>query len=243
MLKEKLKSILPTIGKENEQNRIKWVESVLCSIPKDSIILDAGAGERRYKNACSHLKYIAQDFGQYDGKGGGEALQTGSWNNEGLDIVCDITSIPLPNNSVDAILCTEVFEHLPSPIEAIKEFSRLLKPNGKLILSAPFASLVHFAPYHFYSGFSRYFYEKHLPENGFEIEKLEFNGNFFEYLAQEIRRFPSICQRYANKNISIFSKLSIMFLLFLLQKISKKEMNSHELLCFGCHVLAKRVSK
>jgi len=237
-----LKKILPTIGQENEQNRIKWVESVLCSIPKDSIILDAGAGERRYKNACSHLKYIAQDFGQYDGKGG-VALQTGSWNNEGLDIVCDITSIPLPDNSVDAILCTEVFEHLPSPIEAIKEFSRLLKPNGKLILSAPFASLVHFAPYYFYSGFSRYFYEKHLPENGFEIERLEFNGNFFEYLAQEIRRLPSICQRYANKNISIFSKLFIVFLLFFLQKMSKKEKNSQELLCFGCHVLAKKVSK
>jgi ubiquinone/menaquinone biosynthesis C-methylase UbiE len=242
MLKEKLKSILPAVGKENEQNRIKWVESILCSIPKDSVILDAGAGERRYKNACSHLKYIASDFGQYDGKGD-IGLQTGSWNNEGLDIVCDIANIPLPDNSVDAILCTEVFEHLSNPIEAIKEFSRLLKPNGKLILSAPFASLVHFAPYYFYSGFSRYFYEKHLPENGFEIERLEFNGNFFEYLAQEIRRLPYICQKYANKKISIFYKLFIAFLLFLLQKMSKKEMNSQELLCFGCHVLAKKVSK
>jgi SAM-dependent methyltransferase len=184
--------------------------------------LDAGAGERKYKNTCSHLKYISQNFGQYDGKGD-VALQTGSWNNEGLDIVCDIVNIPLPDNSVDAILCTEVFEHLPSPIDAIREFSRLLKPNGKLILSAPFASLVHFAPYHFYSGFSRYFYEKHLPENGFEIEKMEANGNFFEYLAQEIRRLPNVCQRYASSKVSILAKLSMMFLLFCLQKMSNKD--------------------
>jgi len=248
MFKKKLKSILPSpsVGTKNEATRDEWLAQTLQKIPSGLTILDAGAGECKYKKFCSHLKYISQDFGQYTG-GAGEAkdigLQTGSWDNTQLDIASDITQIPLPNNSVDAIMCTEVFEHLPNPILAIKEFSRLLKPNGKLILSAPFASLVHFAPYHFYSGFSRYFYEKHLPENGFEIETLEFNGNFFEYLAQEIRRLPYICQRYANKKISIFSKLSIMFLLFLLQKMSKKEMNSQELLCFGCHVLAKRVSK
>jgi SAM-dependent methyltransferase len=246
MIKEKIKKKLSNWN-WNEQRRVEWVENTIRSIPAAAVILDAGAGERRYKDACSHLKYIAQDFGQYDGKGN-IGLQMGSWNNDGLDIVCDITNIPLPDNSIDVILCTEVFEHLPNPVYAIKEFSRLLKPEGKLILSAPFASFVHFAPYHFYSGFSRYFYEKHLCENGFEIEKLEFNGNFFEYLTQEIWRTPYMCRKYINKASSILSKFLLfptIFLLLFLQRMSKRENTkgegSQETVCFGCHVLAKKM--
>jgi Methylase involved in ubiquinone/menaquinone biosynthesis len=52
-------------------------------------------------------------------------LQTGPWDNSKLDIVSDILSIPLPDHSVDAIMCTEVLEHIPDPLGAIKEFSRL----------------------------------------------------------------------------------------------------------------------
>ena len=39
----------------------------------------------------------------------------------------DIWDIKEKNNVFDAILCTEVFEHIPYPNETIKEFSRLLK--------------------------------------------------------------------------------------------------------------------
>jgi ubiquinone/menaquinone biosynthesis C-methylase UbiE len=83
------------------------------------------------------------------------------WDNTKLDIVSDITSIPLPDNSVDAILYTEVFEHIPDAISALKEFNRLLKPGGTMLITAPFCSLTHFAPYHF-CGYSRYWYKHHL---------------------------------------------------------------------------------
>ena len=82
-------------------------------------------------------------------------------------------------------MCTEVLEHVPDPIAAIKEFNRLIKPGGYLLLTAPFVSITHFAPYHYASGLSRFFYEKYLPENYFRIEELEFNGNYFEYIAQK----------------------------------------------------------
>jgi ubiquinone/menaquinone biosynthesis C-methylase UbiE len=65
-----------------------------------------------------------------------------------------------------------VLEHVPDPTKVLDEFARLLKSGGKLILSAPFASLVHFAPYHYCSGFSSYWYEHHLPQRGFQIEEL-----------------------------------------------------------------------
>ena len=228
-----------TVGTSNEKTRENWLKVALEKIPEGLTILDAGAGECQFKKNCSHLKYIAQDFAQYSGNGQ-IGLQTGRWDNSKLDIVSDITSIPLPDKSVDAIMCTEVLEHIPDPLAAIKEFSRLVKPNGYLIITAPFASLTHFAPYHFTSGLNRFFYEKHLPENGFEISEIALNGNFFEFVAQENRRIKSVAKKYAGKKLNIFHKLIINMNLYILQNLSKKDMGSSELLCFGVHVLARK---
>jgi len=230
------------IGTENESARNEWLAKTLQKIPNDLTILDAGAGECQFKKYCPHLKYIAQDFGKYEGGGMDidTALQRGTWDNSKLDIVSDITQMPLPDKSVDAIMCNEVFEHLPNPVLAIKEFSRLVKPGGYLVLTAPFASLVHFAPYHFASGFSRYFYEKYLPEYGFEIRDLQFNGNFFEFLGQETRRIGFCAQKYADKKLTILDKISLKIHLRLLEKFSRLDKNSSELLCFGLHVFARK---
>ena len=126
-------------------------------MPAGSRILDAGAGELRYKPLCSHLEYVSQDFAQYNGQGDGVGLQMGNWDQTHLDIVCDITQIPEPDQSFDVIMCIEVFEHLPDPLAALREFNRLLKSGGWLIITAPFNSLTHFAPYHFYTGLTNIF--------------------------------------------------------------------------------------
>ena len=131
----------------NQQNREIWLEEALKKIPTGSRILDAGAGELRYKEFCEHLNYVSQDFAQYNGEGDSKGLQTGTWDQTKLDIISDITEIPELDDSFDAIMCVEVFEHLPDPTLAIKEFARLLKSGGTLIITAPFCSLTHFAPY------------------------------------------------------------------------------------------------
>lgn len=229
-----------TVGTNNKATRDAWVEKTLKAIPSGLRILDAGAGEQTYKSICGHLEYVAQDFGQYDGKGDEKGLQMGSWDQANLDIISDITSIPEPDESFDAVMCTEVFEHLPKPISAIQEFSRLLKQGGLLIVTAPFCSMTHFAPYHFYTGFNRYFYQMHLEENGFEIIEIKSNGNFFEYMGQEIRRIPSIADKYSNNKPNRLEQLAIGFVLRMLERFSKEDKGSHELLCFGFHILAKK---
>jgi ubiquinone/menaquinone biosynthesis C-methylase UbiE len=227
------------VGTSNESTRVNWIEQTLKKIPAGLTILDAGAGECQFRKYCSHLKYISQDFGKYTGEGD-VGLQTGSWDNSQLDIISDITNIPLEHNSIDAIMCTEVFEHIPDPISAIKEFARILKPGGYLLITAPFASLTHFAPYHFASGFSRFFYEYHLNKYGFTIEDLQLNGNFFEYMGQESRRIKNIASKYSQIKLNIFQKAIIHLNLLLLQNLSKNDKGSSELLCFGIHVFARK---
>ena len=225
---------------ENETSRIIWVEKTLKNIPAGLKILDAGAGECQYKKFCSHLEYVSQDFAQYNGEGNSKGLQTKTWDNTKLDIISDITAIPVPDKSFDVIMCTEVFEHLPDSISAIKEFSRILKPGGYLIITAPFRSLTHFAPYHFYSGFNKYFYERNLGESGFEIKEITPNGNYFEYIAQELRRVSSVATSFSTKTWNFVMKLFLYPLLWILKKLSKEDKGSSELLCFGYHVLARK---
>ncbi len=49
----------------------------------------------------------------------------------------DITKLPLKNNSVDIIFCSEVLEHVPNYKKALSECSRVLKKSGALILTVP----------------------------------------------------------------------------------------------------------
>jgi ubiquinone/menaquinone biosynthesis C-methylase UbiE len=228
------------VGTTNESNRVRWLEDTLKNIPAGSRILDAGAGELQFRKFCTHLDYVAQDFGQYDGAGNSAALQRGKWDQSQLDIVCDITAIPQPDASFDAIMCIEVLEHLPDPLSALRELTRLLKADGYLILTAPFCSLTHFAPLHFASGFNRYFYENHLPALGFDVLEVTPNGNYFEYLAQEVRRTPSVAERYGASRMTRLERFGLKRFLAFLQRCTEADVGSSELLCFGYHVRARK---
>ncbi|MFN8566209.1 MAG: class I SAM-dependent methyltransferase [Kouleothrix sp.] len=229
-----------SVGTYNESTRVAWIVQTLRQIPAGARLLDAGAGERQFAQYCGHLRYVAQDFAQYDGQGDGVGLQTGSWDQSKLDIVSDIAAIPEPDGSFDAIMCTEVFEHIPHPVQALAEFARLLRPGGHLLITAPFCSLTHFAPYHFYTGFSRYFYEHYLPRYGFAILDFQLNGNYFEYIAQELRRVPRAAEQYAGGRLRLWERVARRVLLSALQRLSAADTGSAALLCFGCHVFAQK---
>ncbi|OGJ93666.1 MAG: hypothetical protein A2487_02425 [Candidatus Raymondbacteria bacterium RifOxyC12_full_50_8] len=218
----------------NQTSRDIWLNKVLSALPAQARILDAGAGQLKNKPLCSHLAYVSQDFCEYSGTGNHQGLQTESWDTSHIDIVSDITSIPEPAGSFDAILCVEVLEHLPDPIAALQEFARLLRPGGTLILTAPFCSLTHFAPYHYVTGFNKYYYETHLPRLGFLIHEIVPNGNYFQYLGQELAlRIPN---KYTRARLKKIDYRTIRKTLEILHRLSQLECDSSELLCFGYHV-------
>jgi ubiquinone/menaquinone biosynthesis C-methylase UbiE len=45
--------------------------------------------------------------------------------------------LPFENNFFDYVVCVEGLEHIENPANAIREFSRILKKNGTLIVSVP----------------------------------------------------------------------------------------------------------
>lgn len=163
--------------------RNEYVAKVARLIPKGSRVLDAGAGPCAYRPLLSHCEYKAQDFARYEGK---------EHKYGDLDYVGDITSIPVSDGNFDWIICTEVFEHIPRPDLAVKEFARILRSGGQLVITAPLGSGIHMAPYHFYGGFTPFWYKHFLGEAGFEIESIEPNGGFFKHYGQESQRFLTI---------------------------------------------------
>jgi len=222
-----------------ETNRMAWLEVVIGALPKGGRLLDAGAGELRNKIFCQGLNYVSQDFCQYNGIGDGSGLHTGIWDTKRIDLVCDICNIPEQGCSFDAVVCTEVLEHVPDPLKALDEFARLIKPGGRLILTTPFISLVHFAPYHFSSGFSRYWYERHLADRGFNIVELSPNGDWFDFLRQELSRLPLMAKKYNDRLwplAYLFSGIALIYFI-----LRKKEVVAHDVACLGWLCVAEKI--
>ena len=230
------------VGSDNEEVRVTWVAEALRCLPSGGTIMDAGAGELRFKPYCHHLKYFAQDFMKYDGKGDGAGLQVGTWDNSKIDMASDISQIPVKSGSFDAVLCTEVLEHVPNPLAAVREFQRILKPRGVLIITAPFCSLTHFAPYHF-GGMDRYWYMHHLPLLGFTVDEMSANGSWFAFVAQEIRRCRLVGEMYSSAPLGFVTRLCAIPLLGLLGLLARWDRGSDELLCFGFMVRATKTSE
>lgn len=166
--------------------RERWLASKALKVPAGTKVLDAGAGQCQYKSLFAHAQYHAQDFAQY--KGTAEGLAQEAWNYPKLDYVCDITQIPVEDDQFDFVVCTEVLEHVPDPISALRELCRVTREGGRLFISAPLGSGMHQEPYHFYGGFSPYFYRKYLAEFGFEVIEIKPVGGLLRHVAQEVHR-------------------------------------------------------
>jgi len=163
--------------------RDRFIAQQAKQLPEGSRVLDIGAGPCPYRGCFAHCDYKAQDFGALEG----ERLRHGSYGD--IDYVCDATAIPVSDGSFDVVVCTEVLEHHPEPIRMVKEMARVLTSGGRLILTAPLGAGIHLEPYHFYGGYTPYWYQKFLPEAGFDEVTVKPNEGSLRFFAQESIRF------------------------------------------------------
>jgi SAM-dependent methyltransferase len=64
----------------------------------------------------------------------------------GVDLVADVEALPQPDSSVGTVLALSTFEHVPHFWRGLAEVHRVLRPDGALLLAAPFHFHIHSYP-------------------------------------------------------------------------------------------------
>ena len=106
-------------------------------------ILDAGCGDGRYcrailRRADSDALIAAFDISQAMLRRAHRRLKSDRISYASADL----TRLPYPDQFFDAMVCGWVIEHLPDPRPALREFFRVLRPGGKLLLMTTEDTLV-----------------------------------------------------------------------------------------------------
>jgi len=109
--------------------RKKFVASKLRYM--DGSLLDVGCGAGVYGKIYKKETYFGMDLSKAVVKRGKKDLSYANF------LVCDAQDISLRPNSVDHALCTEVLEHLATPLECLSEIYNVLRPKGILLVTTP----------------------------------------------------------------------------------------------------------
>jgi SAM-dependent methyltransferase len=102
--------------------RDRVIRELLQQLPQESLVINVGCGVlQELEHACPG-RYLATDLRVLPGH---------------VDSAADASCLPLADDSVDTVVALELLEHVPSPHSVIEEFGRVLKPGGRVVISAP----------------------------------------------------------------------------------------------------------
>ena len=152
-----------------------FVRGVAAEIKPGEHVLDAGAGECRFKPFFQHADYVALDSAQGDP----------SWDYSRLDVIGRLEELPFPNASFDHVLSVVVLEHSPQPAHVIEEFHRVLKRGGMVHLVVPHMWEEHQKPYDFFR-FTSSGIRFLLQTAGIRIRRIHPVGGFFWQLGRRL---------------------------------------------------------
>lgn len=169
---------------------------------EDYKILDVGCGLAPYKIFFRNFKdYLCLD----------------TFDAPNINIKGTIEKVPLNDDSIDFILCTQVLEHTSDVSQSISEIHRVLKKGGLAFLSFPFAAHIHGKDDRW--RFSPYTIE--LLFKDFEILSIQNSGSVFISLGQYLNTFIAYFPlgRYLGIPFFMVNNLLAMIMNFLLQNI------------------------
>ncbi|MEW6533131.1 MAG: class I SAM-dependent methyltransferase [Thermodesulfobacteriota bacterium] len=101
-------------------------------------------------------------------------------------VQADATNIPFRTAYFDAVVCSEVLEHVREPVSVLKEAHRVLKPGGLLLICVPFLTRIHADPRD-YGRYTDSFWTETLLEAGFTDVCIERQGLFWAVIVDMVR--------------------------------------------------------
>ena len=151
-------------------------ESVLVSVKSArqylrGRVLDMGCGDQPY------ARLITETSTQYVG------MDLSPEHTPKPHVCADSLALPFRSGSFDAVLSTQVLEHVRNPFTVFREISRVLKPSGYLVLTAPQLWPLHEEPHDYYR-YTRYGLQELALQHGLAVVRLEERGGGFTALGQ-----------------------------------------------------------
>lgn len=137
------------------------------------IVLDIGCGTKPYRQFFANRTraYIGTDIATGEGKT--------------VDVCADSLCLPFRPASFDTVVSNQTIEHVRHPEVFVAEASRVLKPGGIIIITAPQLWCLHEKPHDYYR-FTRYALESLCARNDLEVLWLEERYGAFAAIGQMV---------------------------------------------------------
>ena len=109
-------------------------------------ILDLGCGFGRhaFEAARRGANVVALDAGREEVEGVAATfaamVQAGELTTPNLhtaSVQGDALALPFPDGAFDRVICSEVLEHIPNDVGAMRELARVLRPGGTMAITVP----------------------------------------------------------------------------------------------------------
>lgn len=139
--------------------------------------LDIGCGLKPYEKLFNSTSYTGVEIDSEDNKVKKKA-----------EYYYDGKTLPFNDNEYDSIIFSQVFEHVFNPDGFLQEVNRVLKKEGKILLTVPFVWDEHEQPYD-YARYSSFGLKSILIKNGFEIISLSKSINDIRVITQLINAY------------------------------------------------------
>jgi SAM-dependent methyltransferase len=162
---------------------LELVRSGAAELSPGAAVLDVGAGDAPYRELFAHTDYRTLEWA--------ESVHEAAHS---ADILASAEAIPVAAASFDAIVLTEVLEHVPDPPAVLAELARILRPGGRLFLTVPFAWPLHELP-HDYFRYTDAGLRALLERAGFESVLIQASTDSFTTVAALLRNIGSVTGR------------------------------------------------
>jgi SAM-dependent methyltransferase len=154
---------------------LEFVAARAAELERGARVLDAGAGEAPYRELFDHCEYVTADWA--------ESMHPGA---RGADVISSLHDLPIADASFDAVLCTQVLEHVDDPVAVLDELHRTLRPGGSLWLTVPLTWPLHEEPFDFFR-YTPYSMNTLLGRAGFVQVEVGARNGYFVTIAQLLR--------------------------------------------------------